>query len=129
MHMPPQAQVNLVSDEQPLDVGPPRPVKVVVAGRVHKARVHRAVPCSFRSFARPTEPCAVVMARDSAGSAKRTGEYDPRSARAVDCGEIGLEERELQGSRLSSSRQSEQQQSEATAAQQRFAKVTFVNKL
>jgi hypothetical protein len=65
----------------------------------------------------------------SAGGAKDTGEYDPRSARAVDCGEIGLEERELQGSRLSSSRQSEQQQSEATAAQQRFAKVTFVNKL
>jgi hypothetical protein len=95
-----------VRDEQPLDVGPPRPVKVVVAGNVHRARVHRAVPCSFRSFARPTEPCAVVMARDSAGSAKRTGEYDPRSARAVDCGEIGLEERELQGSRLSSSSRS-----------------------
>ena len=28
--------------------------------------------------------------------AKDTGEYDPRSARAVNCGEIGLEKRELQ---------------------------------
>jgi hypothetical protein len=37
------------------------------------------------------------MARDRQHcGAKDTGKYDPRSARAVDCGEIGLEKRELQ---------------------------------